>query len=191
MPFTVTQNETTFRYGDLPLPTFTASGITGTHVTWETTSGALSPTTGTSTTLTPNNETRLISVTAKDRAVDDTVLNTVVKTVQIYSTFPLQPNYGYEIEMDDTTLISLAEDKTAVIRKKAGVKKVWQLQLPLRPLTEYETLRDFWLFHGKVLSFYYYDLAITELKMVRFDSALRITPAGPDSYSMTCVVREV
>lgn len=99
MSLAVSQSVNEYRYGDATaLPMFTASGATGT-VHWSISAGAgsLSNESGTITSLSPTNRTALISVTANDGAT------TVVKTIQIYGTFPAQPKWGIEIDIDATT----------------------------------------------------------------------------------------
>lgn len=178
----ITSNVAVYRYGDtLAVPTFTADR----SVNWTTDSGVVAPLVGVSTVLTAVNQTRVVTVTGVSGG------NSGSLSIQVYATFPVQPNYGYEIEWDDKTLMSIAEDQTVIARIKSPDKRSWQLQFPNRPLTEYNTLKNFWSYHRKVIPFYYLDLAIAELKLCRFDSGLRTTPVGPDQFSMTCVVKEI
>lgn len=191
MALSVTQNKTVHRSGDTPLPNFTEVGRVGTHVDWTTSSGTLSVLTGDVTVLTPLNRTELITVTALDKNSSNVTLSTVIKSVQVYGTFPLQPNYPYDVEFDDKTLVSIAEDGTAVFRVKSPIRRSWQLSMPNRPFTEYSLLNPFYQYHKKFREFYYYDLAINELILVRFDSSLKVTPIGPDQFTMSCVVKEI
>lgn len=172
-----------YRYGDssIALPLFSADRI----VTWSTSAGTLTSTISSATRLNAPNLSQTIIVTGTSGG------DTGSMAITVWGTFPLQPNYGYDYELDDKTLISVAEDGSTVRRQKSGIKASWQLNMPNRPLTEYQTLRDFHAYHKKVIPFYYYDLAIGELRMVYFDSSLKVTVSGPDSISMSCLVREV
>jgi hypothetical protein len=135
----------------------------------------------------PYNRTKIASVTASDES--DTQVASA--TLSVYATFPLQPQFGYETDLDNKTLVSVAEDGSAVFRKKGGAKRSWQLQFPRRPQSEYVVLRDFWQYHEKTIEFYYYDLPLSEIKLVRFDSGLRVSPENMNLISMSCVLREV
>jgi hypothetical protein len=135
----------------------------------------------------PDNKSTFVNVVATNSGNESS--NPL--TVTSYGKFPLQPIFGYDIDIDDKTLISVAEDGTTVRRLKGIEKRVWTLQMPNRPLSEYITLRNFFLFHRKLKEFYYEDLAIQEMKIVQFDSGIKVTPNNHNSISMSCVVREV
>lgn len=87
-----------YRYVDpvVALPSFTASGATGT-VHWSASSGELSAATGAGVTLDPSNRTELVIITATDDSASVSV------SIQIYGTFPVQPKWGIEIDVDPTS----------------------------------------------------------------------------------------
>lgn len=98
MALAVAQSITEYRYGDpdVAIPELTASGATGT-VNWTTSSGALNTATGAVVRLSPYNRTELVTITATDDS------NTVIKTVQVFGTWPTQPKWEIELDIDPTT----------------------------------------------------------------------------------------
>lgn len=111
--------------------------------------------------------------------------------VSIAGVFPVQPNFSYELNADNITLTSPAEDGSRVHRLKGAAKLSLNLQFNERPFTEYKAIYDFWQTHQKHIPFYYRDLVFNKLYYVTFDSGVRIQPLGPDRISITCVLREV
>src|SRR3954467_14115707 len=135
-----------FRYGDtIALPLFSADRV----VAWATTAGTLSSSNSSTTRLTPPNRSQQIIVTGTSGPDSGSA------SVTIWATFPLQPNYGYDYELDEKTLISIAEDGSTVRRQKGNIKASWQLTMPQRPLSEFQILRDFHAYHKKLIPFYY------------------------------------
>lgn len=100
MTLSVSQSISEYRYGDhdVAIPELTASGATG-AVNWITSSGALNAAAGAVVRLSPYNRTELVTITAEDD------LNTVVKTVQVYGTWPTQPKWEVELDIDQTTKV--------------------------------------------------------------------------------------
>lgn len=116
---------------------------------------------------------------------------TVSYTLKINGLFPGQPNYSYEINIDDNTLVSYAEDKSAIYRIKGQPIRSWTLQFNERPYLEYQDAYQFWMYHKKYISFYYVDLVYGMKTLVTFDSGIRTQAISPNSISFSFVVRQV
>lgn len=114
-----------------------------------------------------------------------------VLTFQLYGVFPESPNYTYEINADNRTLISYAEDGSATFRLKGGIKKSLSLQFNSRPFSEYVVVADFWEWHQKHLKFFYRDVVFDQTYFVVNDAGLKTQANGPDQISMALIVREV
>lgn len=114
-----------------------------------------------------------------------------VLTFDIYGVFPVQPNYPYEINVDNKTLASYAEDGSAVFRVKGSQKKSLSLQFNQRPFTEYESIYEFWEWHQKNLTFVYRDVVFDLIYFVVNDSGIKIQASGMDNITMSLVLREV
>lgn len=117
--------------------------------------------------------------------------NQGVKTLVVHGIFPEQPNYSYELNQDNTTLVSFAEDKSARYKVKGGLKKNLNLQFTQRSYNEYLSINNFWLAHQKHLSFYYKDIDFAETYRMVFDSGLRVQVNSPNSITISFVLREV
>jgi hypothetical protein len=191
----ITATRLVHRIGATPNPIYSGTGAAGT-INWTNNLGATftfsNRANGQSTELLLSdlaaayNRTKIGTVSASD-----TVGGTSIASLSIYATFPLQPHFGYEVDYDNKTLVSVAEDGTAVFRKKSSAKMSWTLQFPRRPLSERTILKAFWDYHEKTVEFYYYDLALNELRLVRFDSGIRVSPDNMNLINMSCVLREI
>lgn len=163
-------------------------------VTWSANNGgSVSPGSGSSTVLTVPNFSQVVSISG----ISGSDAGSAPLTV--WATFPVQPRFGYELDMDNKTLVSYSEDGTPVFRVKSGIRRSWQLQFPDTPQNEWRLIREFWNFHQKHIAFYYEDDEILEniggvetptLRLVTFDAGLKIIASGPDRYAITTVVRE-
>jgi hypothetical protein len=116
--------------------------------------------------------------------------NEAIKSLQVWGIFPEQPNYSYEISSDNNTLASLAEDGTATMRLKGGLKKTLALQFTGRPYHEYVTINNFWETHQKHEKFFYRDIDLEKVYLVRFDTGLRVQVEGPDIVTINITLRE-
>jgi hypothetical protein len=201
----ITASTLVYRIGAPLVPSYKATGATG-NIYWVTNLGAIANPNDNGVSFSPNptannqytfmNFTDLLAAYNRTRIgwvwANDTADNAQsVASLSIYATFPLQPHFGYDVDIDNKTLVSVAEDGTAVFRKKGGTKRSWTLQMPNRPATEYIALRDFWAFHEKTTEFYFYDLPLNELVLVRFDSGLKVQPQNMNLINMSCVLREI
>lgn len=168
MPLVISSSPTEYRFGDTDLGAllFTASGGTGT-VDWSTGSGSMSPLTGASSTLTPVNQTEIVTISAQDDLI------TATKTIQIYATLPVQPKWGIESDVDPP-----------IVR--------WPMAYEKREFSEYFEMLQFFRWHGKAIleispaeddsisvrvvkgrPFYVDDISSGDLTRVYFDSAVR------------------
>lgn len=109
---------------------------------------------------------------------------------QLYGVFPVQPNYAFELNEDNNTLSSFAEDGTAVFRKKGSIRKSINLNFTARKYSEYLLIHNFWQWHQKHLKFYYRDFDFAQNYLVTHDSGLRVQVLAPDSITMAIVIRE-
>ncbi len=188
----ITPNGTTLRYRTVA---FTQFFTADRSVTWSASLGAtLAPATGPSTTVTVPNKTQTITVNAVSGA------DTGAVALQVYGTWPVHPHYGYEVGFDNKTLSSYDEDGGAIFVVKGKVRRSWSLSFNNIPSTDWQLIRDFWLFHQKHIPFYYEDIAMLEkvagvetptLRLVTADSGPKVIIAGPDRYNVTIVLREV
>lgn len=120
----------------------------------------------------------------------DPTENQATKAISIVSSFPVQPNYTYELSIDNNTLASYAEDGTGTFRKKGNSKKILSLQFIDRPFEEYQLLVNFWNVHEKHSKFVYEDLVYNDTYLMRFDSGFRTTVQGPDRITIQVTLRE-
>ena len=119
------------------------------------------------------------------------VTNQGIKTLQVYGVFPEQPNYSYEINQDNVTLVSFAEDRSAKYKVKSGIKRTLSPQFVQRPVSEYINIQEFWELHQKHLSFYYKDIDFDKTYLMVFDSGIRLQINGPDNVTISFVLREI
>ncbi len=114
-------------------------------------------------------------------------------TFDTYGVFPVQPNYAYETNLDNNTLISRAEDGTSTFRVKGTTsrKKTLSLQFNSRPFSEFQLLYNFWMYHQKHIRFYYRDLVYDETYLMVHDSGLKYQASGPDQITISVVLREI
>jgi hypothetical protein len=97
MILAVAQSVSQYRYGSGDaFPVFTSSHSTG-LVHWSVNAGFLNHATGAVVELSPLNRSQVVTITATDD------LNTVTKTIRIWATFPVQPKWQIEIDVDATT----------------------------------------------------------------------------------------
>jgi hypothetical protein len=162
-------------------------------VEWTTSVGTVNPSSGNSTFFTPPNQTRVATVTGTSGVEHDSA------AIQVYATIPFQPHFGYELDWDNKTLRSEAEDGSAVLRVKGPIKKSWQVAFNNIPSDEWILLREFFKWHQKHIPFYYEDLAVPDntgsgesniLLLVTFDAGLKVTVAGPQRFNITTAFRE-
>lgn len=175
MALVISATPTEYRIGDAATGAllFTATGATGT-VNWSSNSGAMSPATGAGSTLDPVNRTQLVTVTAEDDVA------TVTKTIQIYATFPVQPKWEVEGDIDPP-----------IVR--------WPMAYEKRSYAEYWGMLQFFKWHQKAVleiseaedgtvsvrivkgkPFYVYDIASGLLAKVYFDSNVRHSEVAPN-----------
>jgi hypothetical protein len=194
MPVNVTVDIPTVRYTPFSTqikPTVTADS----SATWTTTDGSVSPGSGLTTLFTPPNKTKVVRVTGTIAGPSSDYVD-----IQVYATIPFQPNYGYELDFDNTTLRSPSEDGGSILRLKGPIKHSWQIGFNNVPADEWILIRNFYKYHQKHVAWYYEDLAVPDndgsgesnmLALVTFDSGLKATIVGPQRYNLTVAIREV
>jgi hypothetical protein len=188
----ITPSTYTFRAS--PKSTFTPLFTADRSVTWSSTDGAPFPLIATAASLgSIPNRTQTIILTGTSGADSGTA------TISVYGTFPVQPHYNYSLDIDNKTLASYSEDGTAEFRKKGKLRRIWQLSFLKSPTSDWTLIRDFWNNHEKHIPFYYQDIAVQEsiggvetpvLRLVTFDSGLKVVPNGPDAFTINIVLRE-
>jgi hypothetical protein len=164
-------------------------------VTWSASGGAtVQPAVGVSTTVSFPNKTQTVVVSAVSGGDSGNA------SLIVYGTWPVFPHFGYEVPFDDKTLVSYAEDGSAVFRRKGNVKLSWSLNFNNTPTEDLILMRDFWNHHRKDTPFYFEDLELPEnvlgvelptLKLVTADSGLRVVVEGPDRYTVSVSLKEV
>jgi hypothetical protein len=117
--------------------------------------------------------------------------NVASATISVSGLFPVEPNYTFERDEDNNTLVSVAEDGSSIFRKKGDIKKSLSLQFNERPYTEYALINDFWKAHEKHNQFIFRDLTMSDSYIMRFDAGLRINVQGPDSVTIQVSLKEV
>lgn len=191
----LTANPGAYRYNtvDLEAPKPIVSTNNGSVVNWSTSAGTVLPVVGTNTTLIAPNRTQRVVVTA----TGDSDVGSI--GIDIIATFPIQPNFGYDVTLANKTIPSYGEDDSVVFRVKGLPRRRWNLPINGSPGWEYLALLDFWAHHQKHIPFYYEDLAALEyvngilvptMRLVTFDSDYAVIVAGPDSYNIQVVVKE-
>jgi hypothetical protein len=196
MPFDATVDIPTIRY--TPYATQLKPTVTGSaSAAWSVTGvgGSVSPGSGLTTLFTPPNKTGTARVTGVAAGPETDFVD-----ILVYATVPIQPNFGYELDFDNNTLRSPAEDGGAVLRRKGIHKRSWQVQYNNLDNTEWTLLREFYKYHLKDIPFYMEDLAVLDnvggpdvytLALVTFDSGLKVTVAGDSRYNVTAAYKEV
>lgn len=190
MPLGITTSKTEFRVGEPGPPEFEATGSSG-NVAWSVNYGAVvagdDPTTAT---LAPENVSRyeeagdpvVVTVTDLDTEEEATV------SVDVFATFPHQPGWGFEGEVDEDTEISKAEDNSEVIFE-GDLFAVYPVSFNNRDFDEYRAALRFRAAHGKRKLFYIEDLALEELNLGRFDSSIKRSPNNADGVGYSFVFR--
>lgn len=180
---TITQSKKSHRFLSSPLPTFSATGASGT-IAWSAPSGSFSPavtTNGQTTTYTPADpqlRSRSITVTATDQG-DSTSRTT---TIYIAATFPSEGEWTrVPRKLTDTMEATFAEDGSPDFTPRQLAVYVFDYGFPNREYPEYARARDFWLWHRTVFSFYIQDPHDNTLfHKVKFDGPLQEENQGAD-----------
>ncbi len=188
----ITPLSTTERY----LPSAHTQSFTADRsVTWSATGGAtVAPSVGVSTVVTFPNRTQTIIVTGVSGPDSGSA------SLTVYGTWPVYPHLGYEVQLDNKTLVSYAEDGSAVFRRKGSTRRSWTLGFRNTTAEDWQLIREFWNFHQKDLPFYFDDLELLEnvagsevptTRLVTLDSGVKVTVTGPVLYDIDLVVREL
>lgn len=125
-----------------------------------------------------------VIISAHDNVADATI----TKKIDAFATFPYQPDWRFEGEVDDRTEISTAEDGSEVFGA-GGFFATWNLQFQDREFDQYQEALAFRYKHAKWRFFYLYDVALEELSFVRFDSAIRRQPDWAEGVSYSFAVK--
>jgi hypothetical protein len=190
----ITQTESTYRPTVDPLPKYTATGSSS-LIAWTATNGTFNTSTssnGQQITLTPDNRSRTVTVTARDTGTDDTVS----VTLEVTAVFPYQPDWrSAGRAKDDKTNVSLAEDNSPSFVVKGETQRVFKYGFNERLQSEYVEADDFWEHHRKTRVFVIRDYPRTLigtplLIKVRFDSEFDDDPQGLNNISYSFVLRE-
>lgn len=189
MPLAIIASKTEFRVGEPEPPTLEVTGSSG-NVSWSCTYGACVPDNETSTTLSVENISRYadagdpVVITVTDLDTDETE----EVSVDAYATFPYQPGWDFEGEVDEDTEISQAEDNSEVIFE-GTLFAVYPLGFNNRDFDEYRDALRFRALHGKRKLFYLDDGGLEELNLGRFDSAIKRSPHNANGVSYSFVFR--
>ena len=179
-----------YRYGAPLPPVLSASGSAG-LIAWSATSGSFDPVetaNGQQTAFTPANETQDVVITARDKS--DNLQSTT--TIEVTGTCPDRGQFeSAQIELDDRTNVSLAEDGGPSFLVKGQPYRLFPYSYPNRTRDQYDEMEAFWLFHRKTRTFYLEDPVHDNLwRLVRFDSKLSITVHGTDMLTYAATYRE-
>jgi hypothetical protein len=174
------------------LPTYTANAPSG-AVNWSDNGagGSFSPASGNSTTYTPPNQSRnsengnSITITATDSA------NFVNASLDVYSSFPLSFDYGYDADLVEKSKISYSEDDTPVVREQGTVKRQWSVGCLGRSRADTVLAEAHFSFHRIARKFYLVDDELNVIKLVRYDtSKLGVKVVTANSNDITALFRE-
>ncbi|HEY0003744.1 MAG TPA: hypothetical protein VGB17_02950 [Pyrinomonadaceae bacterium] len=180
MAIGITQSKTVYRIGEAEPPVFTATGASGT-VGWETSVGELiEDGSGGMVLSLPNKSyygSEAIVITATDS------VGAATAEIDVYALLPYQPDWGFESDIDDETEISIAEDLSEKYRTVSPVFGVYPLAFNDREYDEFLAMQRFWAYHRKTRKFYFENIALGELVLGRFDSALKRKPDSANSVS--------
>jgi len=186
----ITATLQTHRFGATPLPKFSATGASG-NIQWSAPYGSFGPTittNGAETTYTPVNQSDKIIVTAKDLA--DNAMSTV--TIRIYGTFPDRGQWGnVPIKLDDSTEGSFAADGSGDFSDPGPALRQFEYTFPGRTLTEYLSIRTFFLWHRTVKKFYIQDPQLDDVfYLVKFTNEFGDENPGRDDIDITGSFKE-
>jgi hypothetical protein len=117
-------------------------------------------------------------------------VTTVNLLIDVFATFPFQPDWGFNAEVDEKTDISEAEDgsETYGVGPFFGT---WDLAFNDREHAEYMEAIRFKLAHKKSRFWYLEDKGLEERAFVRFDSSLKRSPINADSKSYAFAVKAI
>jgi hypothetical protein len=116
--------------------------------------------------------------------------NEASTSISVSGLFPVEPNYTYNRDEDNNTLSSIAEDGSAVFRKKGRIKRSLALQFNERPYSEYLLISNFWRAHEKHQQFIYREFDTGEVYIMRFDAGLKLSIQAPDSVTLQVSLKE-
>lgn len=170
--------------GETPLAHISAAGGTGTISWTDNDGGIFTPATGAAVDYQPPNKTKTQTVVAS-AATSGGSGSTLVTVI---ATFPLQPQVGYEIDLDDETRVEFMRDRTAYFQVEGPSFEDRPLAFIDRESDERATLEAFWDFHRKTKQFFYIDVETLRTYLCRFTSGVKTRVAGADSYDMTCTI---
>lgn len=187
MPIEITASKTTFRVGEPEPPVLEVTGSSG-NVSWSCNFGACVPDDETVTTLSAENVSRyadagdavVVTVTDLDTEEEASV------SIDVFATFPFQPGWDFEAEVDEDTEISEAEDNSEVIFE-GKLFGVWPLAFNRRDYDEYLVALRFRAAHGKRKHFYLDDRGLEQLLRGRFDSPIKLSPHNANGFSYSFV----
>jgi hypothetical protein len=180
---------------ELPLPFFTASDFVG-PLQWATTAGGLSLS-GARATLLPPNRTQLVTVTVTDVGTGVTVQ----RTVTVYSTFPLAPNWEFDVLLPLTKKKSEAEDRSAAFRGRGlpypdgrggAMPAGWRVEMVRREQFEAHLFESHLQFHDADLEFYFIDTGSGyEPRLVRYTAGGSRRVGGEQQHTITAQFEEI
>lgn len=172
--------------GDAVRPLLSATGATGT-VTFSDggAGGTFETVSTTSAYYNAPNQSRQVVITGTDSGAG----GMGTKTIQIYGTFPLQPNRGFETTFDNETKMRRARGGTRYFREDYVTEIALSIACERRGKDETKALRDFWARHRKVVPFYYFDVTTDVLAFVRFESGLVIRFESACWWTLTAGVK--
>lgn len=117
--------------------------------------------------------------------------NQASASLSVSGLFPVEPNYTYSRDEDNNTLSSIAEDGSAVFRKKGRIKRSLSLQFNERSFSEYLLISNFWKAHEKHQEFIYREFDTGEVYIMRFDAGLKLNVQAPDSVTVQISLKEI
>jgi hypothetical protein len=172
--------------GATPKPIFTATAPSGT-VTWGDggAGGSFSPATGNTSTYTPANQTAAVVISAVDGA------NTSTRPLTVFGTMPVQPQFGFQTELDIETKVKMALDRTRYFRESGSLEMAWVMEWTRRQLDEVTELRAFWAWHRKSKQFYLVDVESNIMNLVWYVTSYPAIPKGGNNWDMTASFRGV
>src|SRR6185437_7900388 len=170
-PFAITTSPAgPYRFGDpaAALLEFAATGNVG-PVEWSVDHGTMDPVNGDNSVLSPTNDTRTITVTAKDTGTEP--WEVVTATLEVQATFPVEANREIEAEIEPGLEFSVPELGQPKVRLTQMIAS-WPLEFRVRQFMEYAGILAFLVRH-RGLPFWYQDTYLGELNYGYQDSNVR------------------
>lgn len=131
----------------------------------------------------PANRTQAVSITVNDS------LTSVTKSLSVVGTFPIQPQFGTEMDTPVGSKVVQAKDNTPYFRRMPHSAS-WPLAFLNRTIMDVSVVKEFEFFHDIDLEFYFIDPELQMIELVRFDSSVKVKTNGANNFEMNCILKK-